>query len=103
MMMEPVRVLVNEKAKKGMLLNAQLEAAVKVFAEFMELNSVVVCKGFLLKTAIVLGHDCVLIGDRVYPVINSERTFLPAFPIRIVDFAQTVEFGGGQYEGQGQC
>jgi hypothetical protein len=92
--MEPVRILLNQDGTKGLLLsNADLESFARIIADFMG-TKVRIGRGWLVKTMMVYGFDCVLYGDKLYPVIDSpDGGFLK---VRYVDLAETVVLDGGE-------
>jgi hypothetical protein len=94
MTMEPVRILLNQDGTKGLLLsNADLESFARIIADFMGAK-VRIGRGWLVKTMMVYGFDCVLYGDRLYPVIDSpDGGFLK---VRYVDLTETVVLDGGE-------
>jgi len=94
MTMEPVRILLNQDGTKGLLLsNADLESFARIIADFMGAR-VRIGRGWLVKTTMVYGFDCVLYGDRLYPVIDaSDGGFLK---IRYVNLTETVVLDGGE-------
>lgn len=89
-MLETVRVLVN--GQQGLILDSATERALKVLGDFLGI-SITVQKGLLLKTAMIYGHDCVVIGGAVYPV--SGLVAMDGMKMRLVDLSQTVQIPVG--------
>jgi hypothetical protein len=75
------------------LSNADLESFARIIADFMGAK-VRIGRGWLVKTMMVYGFDCVLYGDRLYPVIDaSDGVFLK---VRYVDLTEAVVLDGGE-------
>ena len=90
--MEPVRILLNPQRTKGLLLNADLESFAKVLAKLLGVD-IEVHRAWLVRSAIVCGFDCVLLGDRLHPVADAEGS---AFRnVRFVDLTRTITLDGG--------
>lgn len=66
-MLEMVRVLINEKEQRGLVLNAMTERTAKVIGEFLGIP-ISIRKGLLLKTTGIYGHECVVVDGVLYPV-----------------------------------
>jgi len=96
--MEPVRILLNPQRTKGLILNADLENFAQVLAKLLGVN-IEVHRAWLVRSAVVYGFDCVLLGDRLYPVVNDEGFSIRN--VRFVDLTRTITLDGGEvYEVQ---
>ena len=89
--MESVRILLNPQRTKGLLLNADLERFAKVLADLLE-TKVEVRRAWLVKSAMVYGFDCVLLGDKLHPVVSAEGFAFPT--LRFVDLTEVVRLDG---------
>ena len=76
-----------------LLLNADFESFAKVIADLLG-SKVTIGRGWLVRTMMVYGFDCVLYGDRLYPVIEDLRG--GSLKVRYVDLTETVVLDGGE-------